>query len=86
MARVTDDLIKYYQQLADTMRKLSKAYPAMRIDVAPMSEIEGKERKAMGEDMAKDVAPVVGKGGVASQREALLCFTTRSTSSAISSA
>jgi hypothetical protein len=74
MARVTGDLIKYYQQLADTMRKLSKLYPAMRIDVAPMSEIEGNERKAMGEDMAKDVAPVAGKGGVAFEREALLMF------------
>ena len=74
MARVTDDLIKYYKQLADTMRKLSTQYPAMRIDVAPMSEIEGNERKAMGEDMAKDFAPVVGKGGVAFEREALLMF------------
>jgi hypothetical protein len=69
MARVTDDLIKYYQQLADTMQKLSKLYPAMRIDVAPMSEIEGNERKAMGEDRAKDFAPVGGKGGVAFERE-----------------
>jgi hypothetical protein len=74
MARVTNDLIKYYKQLADTMRTLSKQYPAMRIDVAPMSEIEANERKAMGEDRAKDFAPVVGKGGVAFEREALLMF------------
>jgi hypothetical protein len=74
MARVTDDLIKYYKQLADTMRKLSKQYPAMRIDVAPMSEIEANERKAIGEDRAKDFAPVAGKGGVAFEREALLMF------------
>jgi hypothetical protein len=39
-----------------------------------MSEIEGNERKAMGEDMAKDMAPIVGKGGVTFQREALLMF------------
>src|SRR5450432_2806025 len=31
MGRVTNDLITYYQQLADTMKKLSKEYPAMRI-------------------------------------------------------
>ncbi len=74
MARVSNAVIKYYQQLADTMRKLSKQYPAMRIDVAPMSEIEGNGRKAMGEDKAKDFAPVVGKGGVAFEREALLMF------------
>lgn len=74
MGRVTKDLINYYQQLADTMRSLSKQYPAMRLDVAAMSEIEGDERKAMGADMAKDLAPLVGKPGVQFQREALLMF------------
>lgn len=74
MARITDDLIRYYQELAATMRRLSKEYPAMRIDVAPMSEIEGEERKAIGEDLAKDLAPIVGKSGVEFEREALLTF------------
>ena len=74
MGRVTNDLIDYYQQLADHMRKLSKQYPAMRIDVAPMSKIEADSRKAMGEDLAKDMAPLVGKTGVKFEREALLMF------------
>jgi hypothetical protein len=74
MGRLTNDLISYYQQLADTMRKLSKQYPEMRIDVPAMSEIEGSERKAIGEDLAKDLAPVVGKSGVEFEREALLMF------------
>jgi hypothetical protein len=74
MGRVTNALISYYQQLADTMRKLSKQYPAMRIDVAPMSEIEGEERKAIGVDLAKEIAPLVGKTGVDFEREALLTF------------
>ncbi len=74
MGRVTHELVSYYQQLADTMRKLSKQYPAMRIDVTPMSAIEGDERKAIGEDLAKDLAPVVGKSGVEFEREALLTF------------
>ena len=74
MGRLTDDLVGYYQQLADTMRRLSKQYPGMRIDVASMSEIEGDERKAIGEDLAKDFAPVVGKTGVKFEREALLMF------------
>jgi hypothetical protein len=74
MARVTNDLISYYQQLADTMQRLSKQYPAMRIDVAAMSEIEGDERKAIGADLAKDLAPVIGKTGVDFEREALLMF------------
>jgi hypothetical protein len=74
MGRVTDDLVKFYQKLADTMQKLSKQFPAMRIDVPPMSEIEGDTRKAIGEDLAKDLAPVVGKSGVKFEREALLTF------------
>jgi len=74
MARVTNDQISYYQQLADTMQKLSKQYPAMRIDVVPMSQIEGDVRKAMGEDLAKDLAPLIGKSGVDFERQALLTF------------
>jgi hypothetical protein len=74
MGRVTNDLVSYYQQLADTMQRLSKQYPAMRIDVAAMSEIEGDERKAIGADLAKDFAPLVGKTGVKFEREALLMF------------
>jgi nitrous oxide reductase accessory protein NosL len=74
MGRVTDDLVSYYQHLADTMQRLSKQYPAMRIDVAAMSEIEGDERKAIGADLAKDFAPLTGKTGVEIEREALLMF------------
>src|SRR6204780_915530 len=74
MGRVTHDLITYYQQLADTMQRLSKQYPAMRIDVPAMSEIEGEERKAIGADMAKDFAPLIGKTGIEFEREALLMF------------
>ena len=74
MGRVTHDLVSYYQQLTDTMQRLSKQYPAMRIDVAAMSEIEADERKAIGADLAKDFAPLVGKTGIPFEREALLMF------------
>jgi hypothetical protein len=74
MRQVTHDLITYYQQLADTMQKLSQQYPAMRIDLAPMSEIEAEERKAIGADTAKDFAPLAGKSGIEFEREALLMF------------
>ena len=72
--RLINELVSYYQQLADTLQRLSKQYPAMRIDVTPMSEIEGDERKAVGEDLAKDFAPLVGKSGIKFEREALLMF------------
>jgi hypothetical protein len=74
MGKVTGDLVSFYQQLAETMKRLSQQYPAMRIDVAPMSAIEGDERKAIGADMAKDFAPGIGKTGIEFEREALLMF------------
>jgi hypothetical protein len=74
MGRLTSELVSYYRELAATMQRLSKQYPAMRIDAAATSKIEGDERKAIGEDLAKDFAPVVGKTGVEFEREALLMF------------
>lgn len=74
MGRITNDLVTYYQDLADTLEKLSKQFPAMRIDVPAMSELEADERKAIGEDLAKDFAPLVGKSGAKFAREALLMF------------
>jgi hypothetical protein len=74
MGHLTNDLVSYYQRLADTLQRLSKQYPAMRIDVTTMSEIEGEERKAIGGDLAKDLAPLTGKAGVEFEREALLMF------------
>jgi predicted outer membrane protein len=74
MSRVTDDVVNYYQQLAATMRRLSKQYPAMHIDVPAMSEIESATRKAIGADQTKDFTPLFGKTGVEFEREALLMF------------
>jgi hypothetical protein len=56
MGRLTSALIDYYRHLAETMQKLSKQYPALRIDAQATSDIEAKERKAMGDDLAKDFA------------------------------
>jgi hypothetical protein len=74
MGQVTNDLVSYYQQLADTLQRLAKEFPAVHIDVKAMSEIEAEERKAIGADLAKDLAPLVGKTGVEFEREALLMF------------
>ncbi len=74
MGRLTNELVDYYQQLADTMQRLSKQYPAMRIDLTAMPQIEAEERKAIGTDTAKDFAPIAGKSGVEFEREALLMF------------
>lgn len=74
MGRLTSNLVAYFQQLADTLQKLSPQYPALHIDAVAMSEIEGNERKAIGEDLGKGFAPLVGKTGIQFEREALLMF------------
>ena len=74
MSKVTAELVSYYQQLADTLQTLSKQFPAVRLDVRTMPEILADTRKGIGTDMAKDIAPVVGKSGVEFEREALLNF------------
>lgn len=74
MSRVTRDLVDYYQGVADTLRRLSTHYPAVRLDVTTMSSIEADTRKAMGEKNAKDFAPLVGKSGADFERQALLMF------------
>jgi hypothetical protein len=74
MAVMTHDLVDYYKQLAERMQTLSTQYPAMRIDIDPMSKIEADARKALGTDQARDMAPVVGKSGIDFEREALLMF------------
>lgn len=74
MGRITTDLINYYQQLAETMQRLAKQFPGMHIDVQAMSPIEADTRKAIGADMAKDFAPLIGRSGIEFEREALLMF------------
>ena len=74
MSQATSELVGYYQQLADSLQKLSKQFPAVRLDVRTMPEILADTRKAIGTDTAKDIAPVVGKSGIEFEREALLTF------------
>jgi hypothetical protein len=74
MAQVTNELVTYYQQLADTLEKLSTQFPAVRLDVRTMPQIMADTRKAIGTDLAKDIAPVIGKSGIEFEREALMTF------------
>jgi len=83
MGQVTHDLVSYYQQLAETMQKLSKQFPGMRIDVTAMSEIEADERKAIGSDLAKDFAPLTVRPASNSNARRYSCFITHSTSNVI---
>ena len=74
MAQATRELMSYYEQLADTLQRLSKQYPAVHLDVETMPHIESETRKAIGTDQAKDMVPIAGKTGIEFEREALSTF------------
>jgi len=38
------------------------------------AKVEGEAHKGIGEDLAKDLAPVIGRTGIGFEREALLMF------------
>jgi hypothetical protein len=74
MARVTHELMSYYTDLAENLKKLSAQFPVVRLNVRTMPEIEADTRKAMGTELARTIAPVVGESGIDFEREALLTF------------
>lgn len=72
--KTTSGLMDYYQQLAKSMEKVAAQNPALRLDAVTMPELLVDTRKAIGVDMAKDFAPLVGNTGLAFERELLLMF------------
>lgn len=67
-------MMEYYQQLAKSMKQLAANNPAVKLDAVTMPEILVDTRKAIGVDMAKDFAPLVGDSGLAFERELVLMF------------
>jgi hypothetical protein len=53
------------------LERLSKAYPAARIDLDPMPEIEKRKRASMMKARVKDYAPWIGKTGKPFERSLL---------------
>lgn len=72
--QTTTGLMDYYQQLAQSMEKVAAQNPALRLDAVTMPELLVDTRKAIGLDMAKDFAPLVGNTGPAFERELVLMF------------
>jgi hypothetical protein len=74
LGHLVEQLVNFYDDLAQRMERLSKQYPSLRIDAKPMSDIESEARKSIGADLAKDLAPITGKSGLEFERETLLMF------------
>ena len=72
--QTTTGMMEYYKQLAASMEQLAAKNPALRLDAVTMPEILVDTRKAIGVDMAKDFAPLVGNTGHEFERELALMF------------
>jgi hypothetical protein len=70
-----DELVSEVSDFAGKVRqdleRLSKAYPAARIDLDPMPEMEKRKRASMLKDRVKEYAPVTGKVGKRFERSLL---------------
>ena len=74
MGRLTHDLVRFYQQLADTMQKLSKNIPpcvSMRPPCPPSRLMSARPSARTSPRISR---PSCGKTGIAFEREALLMF------------
>ncbi len=74
LEEVMNGVSGYAGHVKDELERLAKAYPALRIDMDPLPEMEKRKRTAIGLDRAKEFAPFVGKGGVEFERTVLIAL------------
>lgn len=59
-------------KLQTDLERIARDYPAVKIDLDPLPEIEQRKRESISSDTRKSLAPIVGKTGVAFERKLLL--------------
>ena len=57
------------------LERIARDYPAVRIDLDPLPEMEKRKRMAIGMDRARYFAPLFGHGGREYERTVLIGFT-----------
>lgn len=71
-----DDLVSelstYGDELKVELKEASKNYPAMRLDLDPLPEMEQRKRNAIAKDRTIDFLPFSGKGRVEYERTMLI--------------
>jgi hypothetical protein len=73
--KVVRDVAGFGADLKVQLERIAKDYPAERIDLQPLPEIELRKRKAIGMDRARYFAPIFGHGGREYERTVLIGFT-----------
>ena len=75
----SDDFDKYVTAVSEyggklhgELEKLAKEYPAVRVDLDPLPEMEKRKRVATGWDKFKQIAPITGEKGRTWERTLLI--------------
>lgn len=66
------DISEYSSELAVDLERVAEDFPAIRIDLKPLPELETRKRELQNSANLKDLAPVVGKTGHVFERRLLL--------------
>ena len=63
---------KYAEHVKNELERLAGEYPALKIDMDPLPEMEKRKRHDLAMSRAKEYAPIVGKSGVEYERRVLM--------------
>ncbi len=72
---VVRDVAGFGGDLKGQLERIARDYPAVRIDLDPLPEMEKRKRQAIGMDRARYFAPLFGHGGREYERTVLIGFT-----------
>jgi hypothetical protein len=70
--KIVTEVSEYGGQLKKDLERLSKEYPAVRLDLDPLPEMEKRKRFQTGVDRFFEIAPITGKSGPAWERTLLI--------------
>lgn len=70
--KVIREVSTYGEELKESLERVAHDYPAVRIDLTPLPEMETRKRRAIAMDRVKQFAPLVGHGGREYERTMLI--------------
>jgi hypothetical protein len=70
--KIVTEVSDYGSHLKEELERLSKDYPAVRVDLDPLPEMEKRKRFSTGLDRFFEIAPLTGKKGAEFERTLLI--------------
>jgi hypothetical protein len=71
---IVKDAAEFGGELKKDLERIARDYPGVRIDIEVLPEMERRTRVALAKDLARQFAPVVGKGGKEYERTVLIGY------------